>query len=120
MSTPKPSFAPSALSSCGRAGAAFAIGEVVADHDVGRAEPLRDHVRGEGFGAQARQLWPEIDDEGLVEPEGCEKLKLHRQRRQAKEGLVRRKELARMRLEHHGARALAGCLARSRARPSTA
>ncbi len=90
-----------------RAGAAFAVGEVVADHDMGRAEPLRDHVRGEGFGAQARQLGSEIDDEGLVEPEGGEKLKLHRQRRQAKEGLVRREELAGMRLEHHGARALA-------------
>ena len=40
-------------------------------------------------------------------PSACEKLKLHRQRRQAKEGLVGREELARMRLEHHGAGALA-------------
>ena len=53
------------------------------------------------------ELRLEIDDEGLVEPERREQLELHRQRRQAEEGLVRREELTRMRLEHHGARALA-------------
>ena len=70
---------------------------------MGGAEPLGDDLRGEGLGAQAGKLGPELDDECLVEPERLEQLKLHRQRGQAEEGLVGREELARMRLEHHGA-----------------
>ena len=74
---------------------------------MGSAEPLGYHLRGEGLGAQAGKLGPELDDKRLVEAERLEQLKLHRQRGQAEEGLVGREELARMRLEHHRARALA-------------
>ena len=104
-STPKPECAPERGELLGGAGAALAIGEVVADHDMGGAEPLRHHFGGEGLGAQRRQLPVEGDDEGLVEAERSEQLELERQRRQAEERLIGREEVARMRLEHDGARA---------------
>src|SRR5262249_10479213 len=90
-----------------RAGAAFAIGEIVADHDMRRAKSFTDHVGGERLGAQAGGLMGEIEDEGLVEFERFQQLELQRQRSQANERLVWGKELPRVRLEHHRARVLA-------------
>ena len=90
-----------------RAGAALAIGEIVADHDVAGAEALGHDFGGEGLGAQRGQRLVEGNDEGLIEAERLQQLELQRQRRQPEEGRVRREELARMRLEHHRARAAA-------------
>ncbi len=45
---------------------------------MGGAEPLGDDLRGEGLGAQAGKLGPELDDERLVEGERLEQLELHR------------------------------------------
>ena len=40
----------------GRAGAALAVGEIMAHHHVARAEALGHHLGGEGLGAQRRKL----------------------------------------------------------------
>ena len=93
--------------SFGRAGAALAVGEIVADHDMARAEALGHDLGGEGLGAQRSQRLVEGNDEGLVEAERLEQLELQRQRRQPEERRVGREELARMRLEHHRARTAA-------------
>src|SRR4051794_19678552 len=52
-----------------RAGAALAIGEIVADHDVAGAEALGHDFGGEGLGAQRGQRLVEGNDEGLIEAE---------------------------------------------------
>ena len=67
------------------------------------AKPGHEHALNKLLPRQARELLIEVLDECDLEAELLEERQLARQRRQAKMLLVRLKEFARVRLEHHGA-----------------
>ncbi len=103
ISTPKPEPLANRGKLGGRAGAALAVSKVVAHHEMGGAKAAHDHLACERLSAEPRKRGLEWDDESLVETQRRKQLELHRQRREAEEGLLRREELARMRLEQYGA-----------------
>src|SRR5262245_64509847 len=76
-----------------RAGAAFAIGEVVPHDYVACSEPCRDNVGGKGFSAQGGERLIEGDNKGLIEAESLKKLELQGKRRQIEERLAGHEEL---------------------------
>ena len=83
----------------GVAAAPGAKHEVVADHHMGRLQPLAQHLDHEGFGALAGQLGVEMQYEQVVDADRLEMADPDAERRQAEGRLARREELARMRLE---------------------
>jgi hypothetical protein len=78
--------------------------EVVADDDVGRAEPCDQNALDEGFRGERCQLGIERLDEDQIEAELLENCKLALQSRQPELHLIRVKEFAGMRFKDHRCR----------------
>ncbi len=73
--------------------------KVEADHDVADAEPAREHVVDEALGRFGHQMPIERQDVQVIDPEPGQEARLDPQRGQSRRRLLRRQDLARMRLE---------------------
>ena len=78
---------------------AIAEAEVVADHGMTDAEPAGQHVVDELLGRLLAQLPREGEREQVLDAQLGEQARLDAERRQARRRVVRRQDLARMRLE---------------------